>query len=72
MTGWLFGEPKWRRGLTHIWCTVCHADLDWAQPEFCARHPEPVCGACAALPVGTIHATARVLSVLPSVKEVSR
>lgn len=38
--------PAWRIGLTHIWCTGCGRDLDWAQPEFLRLHPDPVCARC--------------------------
>lgn len=33
-------------GLTHIWCTACGRDLDWAQPEFVKLHPAPLCWRC--------------------------
>jgi hypothetical protein len=32
--------------LTHIFCSECSADLDWAQPEFVDRHPAPLCARC--------------------------
>lgn len=66
--------PRWRVGLTHIWCSGCARDLDWAQPEFLARHPEPRCVHCGpapaprvlALPAAPpVHAVAEVLAVKP-------
>lgn len=64
--------PAWRAGLVHIWCTVCGRDLDWAQPEFVALHPSPVCANCCVRPrtqhsarqaaePTVIHATAEVI-----------
>lgn len=36
----------WRHGLINIWCVECGNGLDWAQPEFVARHPMPRCLGC--------------------------
>lgn len=47
--GWSFGN-SWQRGLEHRWCAGdgCRRDLDWFQPEFLAKYPQPMCGSCAA------------------------
>lgn len=39
-------EQSQPRALVHIWCGECGRSLDWAQPEFVARHPNPRCWAC--------------------------
>jgi hypothetical protein len=52
--------------LVHIWCTTCGRDLDWAQPEFVAAHPEHRCAGCPEpVPPAAIHATAEVISSEP-------
>ncbi len=38
--------PRWRAGLTHIWCVECGRDLDWALPIFVERHPMHRCTPC--------------------------
>jgi hypothetical protein len=60
--------PAWRAGLLHIYCSnpKCGRSLDWAQPEFLAKHPDPVCWTCP--PVETpasavVQAAAEVLQV---------
>jgi hypothetical protein len=56
--------PAWRAGLVHIHCTGCGRDLDWAQPEFVAAHPEPRCWNCPQpAPPAVVHAEAEVLQV---------
>lgn len=68
--GWTLGK-SWQRGLVHIWCAnpTCRVDLDFAQPQFLARYPNPMCAACAAtrpaaLPA-VVHADAEVIRVAP-------
>lgn len=78
MSQYLRRVPKWRVGLTHIWCTGCGRDLDWAQPEFLARYPDPLCAACPprepvlVRPViteaTTVRAEAEVISVVPNAR----
>lgn len=42
-------RPSWRTGLIHIHCASCGRSLDWAQPAFVQRYPEPRCGPCRAV-----------------------
>jgi hypothetical protein len=48
--------PSWRAGLVKIRCNSCARPLDFAQPEFVAAHPEPVCGRCGPRTRNTVRA----------------
>jgi hypothetical protein len=37
---------RWKRSLAHIRCAECGCGLDYAQPEFVAKHPMPRCWSC--------------------------
>lgn len=55
--------PAWRAGLVRIHCTGCGRDLDWAEPEFAAAHPQPVCVLCqSAIARGDLHRATTALN----------